>query len=82
MEPFIARYEGLKYAYMLEIKYVKAGAKADDAEVLRLKEEARKQLKQYSLDKKFGKTVEKTQLKKLVLVFSGHDALYMNEISD
>ncbi|MCP5046823.1 MAG: AAA family ATPase [bacterium] len=81
MEPFIARYESLKYAYMVELKYIKSGAKADDPEVLRLKEEAEKQLKQYGLDKKFGKAVEKTQLKKLVLIFSGHDALYMDEVT-
>ncbi|MCP5053142.1 MAG: hypothetical protein GY940_38600, partial [bacterium] len=30
MEPFIARYEGISYSYIIEIKYTKSGAKSSD----------------------------------------------------
>jgi hypothetical protein len=37
MEPFLARYEGIGYSYLLEIKYIKAGQKSGDAEIQKLK---------------------------------------------
>jgi hypothetical protein len=79
LEPFIARYDGIKYAYLLEIKYVKAGRKPGDTEVMRLKAEAEEQLGKYSLNEKFRKTIEKTTLIKLVLIFSGHELVYLGE---
>jgi hypothetical protein len=79
MEPFIARYEGIKYSYLLELKYIKAGVKPGDAEVQQLKTAAEEQLKRYSIDKKFLKNIEKTTLIKLVLIFSGHEEIYIGE---
>ncbi|MCX6580702.1 MAG: AAA family ATPase [Candidatus Aminicenantes bacterium] len=81
MEPFIARYEGIKYSYLLELKYIKAGVKPGDAEVKQLKTAAEEQLKRYSIDKKFLKNIEKTTLIKLVLIFSGHEEIYMGQPS-
>jgi F420-0:gamma-glutamyl ligase-like protein len=77
MEPFIARYEGIKYSYLLEIKYIKSGVKPEDAEVQQLKAAAEEQVKRYSIDQKFLKNIEKTTLVKLVLIFSGHEEIYM-----
>jgi hypothetical protein len=79
MEPFIARYEGIKYSYLLEIKYIKAGVKPGDAEVLQLKEAAEEQLRRYSIDEKFLKNIEKTTLIKIVLIFSGHEEIYIGK---
>lgn len=79
MEPFLARYEGIEYGCIMEIKYLKAGAQPDDKEVKTLVTEARDQLKQYVLDKKYKKTIGKVTLIKLVLVFSGHRLMYMGE---
>jgi hypothetical protein len=81
MEPFLARYEGIKYSYLVEIKYTKAGANAKDAEIGRLKSEAEEQLKKYSIDKKFRKNIEKTTLIKLILIFSGHELIYVGEVN-
>ncbi len=81
MEPFLAKYEGLKYAYLLEIKYAKSGIKADSPEVQALKKEGEEQLNGYALDEKFNKTVGKTELIKLLLVFSGHEAVYIGDVS-
>ncbi|MCP5052930.1 MAG: AAA family ATPase [bacterium] len=78
MEPFLARYEGISYSYLLEIKYVKSGAKVEDDDVKQLILGAEEQLKNYSADDKFRKNIEKTTLIKLVLVFSGHEMIYID----
>lgn len=83
MEPFLARYEGIKFSYILEIKYIKAG-KAREAmgedKFLRLKAGAEEQLKGYGIDKKLRKNIGKTELIKLVLIFSGHDLIYIDKV--
>lgn len=79
MEPFLARYEGLKYSYILEIKYLAAGAKKGDPGVNQLISGAREQLGKYAEDKKFKKAIEKTTLIKLALIFSGHDLIEIIE---
>jgi hypothetical protein len=81
MEPFLARYEGIKYSCVLEIKYIKAGVKSSVAKIQQLKAEAEKQLKKYSMDEKLRKNIEKTTLIKLILIFSGHELIYLGEVS-
>jgi hypothetical protein len=80
MEPFLARYEGIKYAYILEIKYIKAGVSPGDEKVQQLKSEAEEQLKNYSIDEKFKKAIEKTNPIKIVLIFSGHQLIDMVDV--
>ena len=80
MEPFLARYEGIKYAYILEIKYTKSGAHPDEAAIQQLKSEAQKQLENYSIDEKFKKTMEKTRIIKIRLIFSGHKLIDMADV--
>jgi hypothetical protein len=77
--PFLARYPGIKYSYLMEIKYLKSGAKPGDPGVQELINTAQEQLKTYSIDEKFRKDIEKTRLIKLVLIFSGHEAIYIDE---
>ncbi|MCP4146806.1 MAG: AAA family ATPase [bacterium] len=81
MEPFLARYDGISYSYLLEIKYTKSGAKAEDIPVKKLITAAEKQLESYGIDKKFRKNIKKTTLIKLVLVFSGHKLIYIDHSS-
>jgi hypothetical protein len=83
MEPFLARYEGIKYAYILEIKYIKAGEgkKIDNGKIQKLKSEAQEQLGKYSFDEKFKKTMEKTRLIKICLIFSGHKLIDMADVN-
>jgi len=75
MEPFTARYKEMKYAYILELKYLKKGE--GDKKVNSAIKEAEEQLKRYSLDKKLRKSFEKMTLIKLVLVFSGTEMKYI-----
>ncbi|MCP5103576.1 MAG: AAA family ATPase [bacterium] len=81
MEPFIARYADLNYTYILELKYVKAGMKPGDPKIRKLKSEAEAQLRKYSIDEKFTKTIEKTTLVKLVLIFSGHELIHIGAVN-
>ena len=83
MEPFIAVYEGLKYSYVLEIKYIKPEGKRKKKPapgiIEKLKSKAEEQLRNYSIDEKFRKSMEKTRLIKLALIFYGSDLVYMGE---
>ncbi|MCP4219958.1 MAG: AAA family ATPase, partial [bacterium] len=90
LEPFLARYEGIRYSYILEIKYLKTDKRAikqsktkpavTSKKVNKLREQAESQLRSYALDKRFSRTIGKTRLIKLVLIFSGSDALYMGSV--
>ncbi|MGE5342584.1 MAG: AAA family ATPase [Candidatus Omnitrophota bacterium] len=75
LEPFLAQYPSLNYAYLIEIKYIKPSSvkksKTLQKQIQNLQEEAQTQLMQYSMDEKFLKAIGKTALKKLVLIFAG-----------
>ncbi len=80
MEPFIARYQDVSHAYLLELKYIPIGKKPTKAKLTQLKNEAHAQLKQYHLDKKFQKVLEKTTLIKLVVIFCGPEAIHIGKV--
>ena len=80
MEPFIARYQDVTYAYLLELKYIPISKKPTKAKLTQLKNEAHAQLKQYNLDKKFQKVLEKTTLIKLVVIFCGPEAIHIGKV--
>jgi len=83
LEPFLAQYPGLKYSYLIEIKYIKPRGKKSELtpeNFKKIKEEAGNQLNKYSLDEKFRKTIGQTTLKKLVLIFSGNRMVHHSEI--
>jgi hypothetical protein len=83
LEPFLAQYPGLKYSYLIEIKYIKPSefkkAKTGKKQILQLKEEAESQIDGYSKDEKFQKVIGGTTLKKLVLIFAGTRLVYYDE---
>jgi hypothetical protein len=82
LEPLLANRPGIKYSYLIEIKYVKPSdyEKEDREERIQsLRLEAEAQLDQYSLDEKFQESIGQTTLKKLVLIFSGNRMVYHAE---
>jgi hypothetical protein len=80
MEPFTARYREMKYAYILELKYMKKGeSRKALAAVI---QEAENQLRRYSLDERLKKNMAQTTLVRLVLVFSGTDLRYLGEVKE
>ncbi|MCX6579109.1 MAG: PD-(D/E)XK nuclease domain-containing protein, partial [Candidatus Aminicenantes bacterium] len=83
LEPFLAQYPGLKYSYLIEIKYSKPQDKKKEltpGKLKNIKEEAKAQLNQYSRDEKFQKAIGQTTLKKVVLIFSGSRLIYKGEV--
>jgi hypothetical protein len=60
------------------MKKAKGKNAADGVE--KLKDEAERQLRRYSADKKLLKRIGKTGLIKLVLVFSGPELKYIGEV--
>jgi hypothetical protein len=83
LEPFLAQYPGLKYSYLIEIKYIKPRDKKKEltpVQIKTIKEEAGRQLNKYSLDEKLQKSIGQTTLKKLVLIFSGCRMVQYSEI--
>jgi hypothetical protein len=83
LEPFLAQYPGLKYSYLIEIKYSKPQDKKKEltpGKLKNIKEEAKTQLDQYGRDEKFKKTIGQTTLKKVVLIFSGTRLIYKGEV--
>jgi hypothetical protein len=80
LEPFLVVYDGIRYTYLLEIKYMK---KSEDRQerLQQLKLEAENQLKAYSLDSKLQKSLGRTTLIKLVLIFSGPQLKYLAQVT-
>ena len=81
--PMLIRYPGIKYSYLVELKYIKPSGNepADPTKLRELKVAAETQLNRYSLDEKFQKAIGSTILKKLVLIFSGNRMVYHDEVS-
>ena len=94
LEPFIARYQGIQYSYLLEIKYIKpdVGKKVITEggdlkkvetqfkpEIEKMALAAEQQLKKYSSDEKLKKILDRTKLIKLMLIFSGHELVYIGD---
>ncbi len=83
LEPLLANHPGIKYSYLIELKYIRpADFEREDGEarIQALRLEAETQLDQYSLDEKFRESIGPTTLKKLVLIFSGNRMVHHSEI--
>jgi hypothetical protein len=82
MEPFLAVYEGIKYSYIIEIKYIPKSKSKDqqlEEKISRLKKEAEAQLNRYSGDEKLQKSTGGTTLIKLILIFTGSRLVFIDE---
>ena len=81
LEPFLAQYPGLKYSYLIELKYIKPSKNKEltHDQIEKKRKEAESQLNQYGLDEKFQKISGKTTLKKLILIFCGNRMVYHDE---
>jgi hypothetical protein len=84
MEPFLVQYPTIKYAYLIELKYIKQVGvkklKTLQTEIKKLVKDAKKQLMEYSGDERFLKAMGKTTLKRLVLIFAGSRLVHHSEI--
>ncbi|ETR70938.1 MAG: hypothetical protein OMM_08444 [Candidatus Magnetoglobus multicellularis str. Araruama] len=78
MEPFIAKYPDLKYAYLIELKYITRNDYSEAIQKQQIKD-AKKQLDQYEKSDRVKNTLAHTQLKKIVLVYKGWELTYCEE---
>ncbi len=83
LEPVLANNPGIKFAYIIELKYIKPTDYEKEngpiqLETLRL--EAENQLNHYCQDEKFKKAIGQTTLKKLILIFSGNLLVHHSEM--
>ncbi len=81
LEPFKATHRGIRFGYLVELKYIK---RAEYSEKLKEKkvEEARKQLHSYSGDKRVERIMAGSELKKIILLFSGWEMLHIEEVCE
>lgn len=70
----------------MEIKYIKKSeaktAAALEKKIQQLKTDAEKQLNRYAGDERFNKTIGKTTLIKLVVIFSGSELKYIDKTQE
>jgi len=80
--PLLIQFPTIKYSYIIELKYIKPSAdKKEKKQVIeKLEKEAEDQLKRYSPDEKFKKSIGKTLLKKIILVFRGNHLVHHREV--
>lgn len=86
LEPLSSQNLGIKFSYIIEIKYIKPSelqklAKEDiEKKIQNLCNEASIQLDKYSHDERFKKAIHPSSLKKLILVFSGNRLIHYSEV--
>lgn len=83
LEPFLARFDGIKYGYLIELEYIsntKFNQKEFDKSLAKEIAEAEGQLQQYGADSRIQKVAKQVTLKKLVLVYKGWELVYAAEV--
>jgi hypothetical protein len=80
LEPFFAKYEKVKYGYLIELKYLKRGDFTQ--ELLQEKiEEAKNQLRQYATDSRVIEGNQGVNLRLVLLIFSGWELVHLEEVT-
>ena len=80
LEPFFAKYPEIRYAYLIEIKYITRKEWSETTQTEKYSE-AVAQLQQYAADTHIRKRIQGATLKCLVLVFSGWELTLSREIA-
>lgn len=83
LEPFLSRYPGIKYGYLIELEYVSNShfnKKDFDQSLAKEKAEAARQLQQYANDPRLTQVAKTATLKKLVLIYKGWELVHAAEI--
>jgi len=78
LEPFVSKYDRVKYAYLIELKYIRRSEFSEDLLQEKLGE-ARRQLRQYASDRRVIRGSRGASLSLVVLVFRGWE-LVVSEV--
>lgn len=81
LEPFLARYPNVVYAYLIELKYIPR-EKFTEARLAEHVAEAEAQLRKYHTDPRAQAMAQKVTLKSLVLVYHGWELVYAEELAE
>lgn len=79
LEPFLARYPGIKYGYLIELEYISEtqfNKKDFDQSLAKEKAEAEGQLRQYAGNARIAQVPQQVTLKKLALIYKGWELAY------
>jgi hypothetical protein len=80
LAPFYFRYPDMRHAYLIELKYLKRGEDAPEKRREAL-EEGRQQLRRYADDPRVRQALDAARLHPLVLLYSGWELVWREEIS-
>jgi hypothetical protein len=87
LEPFLVRYPGIKYGYLIELEYISEtqfNKKDFDQSLAKEKAEAAPrwlpQLRQYAGDARIAQVAQQVTLKKLTLIYKGWELVYAAEV--
>jgi len=80
LEPFLAKYEKVKYGYLIELKYITRGDFTQ--ELLQEKiEDAKNQLQQYATDSRVIDGNRGINLRLIMLIFNGWELVHLEEVT-
>ena len=80
LEPFLAKYEKIKYGYLIELKYITRGDFTQ--ELLQEKiDDAKNQLQQYATDSRVIDGNRGVNLRLIMLIFSGWELVHLEEVT-
>ncbi len=80
LAPFYFRYPDMRHAYLIELKYLKRSEDSPERRKAAL-EEGREQLRRYADDPRIQQTLGKAQLHPLVLLYSGWELVWREEMA-
>ncbi|MEZ4869788.1 MAG: AAA family ATPase [Caldilineaceae bacterium] len=83
LEPFLARYPGIKYGYLIELEHISEtqfNKKGFDQSLATEKAEAEGQLRQYAQDPRIQQVAQQVTVKKLALIYKGWELVYAAEV--
>ena len=79
LEPFVARYPGMQFGYLIELKYISRSEFSQTALEKKIKQ-ANTQLHTYLNDARIAEVSRKTSIKGLALVYNGWELVHASEI--
>ena len=81
LEPLAARYPGMRYGFVIELKYLSRGPETE-ARVTAVADDALSQLRAYLADGRLAQQYPDVEFKGVALVFRGWELAYGEEVAD
>ena len=76
LEPHLQRYAAIRHGYVIELKYLKRGERADEARVATAAREAAAQVRRYVADERLARQYPATRFTGLAVVFHGWELVH------